>query len=721
MPVAQRSCLVLVLAATTAVFAGAIASSGAAVAGTIRPPAASQAGRGHQAMQATRPAASAAGAGSAAGASSTAASTGAAAPAVKRKPIKVGSVIIPPCRWSGLAWCTTIKVPYDYDNPKAGKIKLGFDWYPATSGNAAGTILAVQGGPGYATTDYAAAYRATFLPLLARRNLLLVNLRGTGNSSPIDCKPLQNWVLAEGDAAYTKDTGECGYQLNHDRKLAGTGKYVQGSDLWTTAIAARDVALLLKELRTGKVDLYGDSYGTFFGQVFTAKYARLLRSVTLDAAYPVNQRDPWYPHALDTARKAFTIACERSVACAKAAPGSSWSRIAKLAAQLRAHPVTGKTMDPYGDVLTERVGVDQLIELVNIAGADEGVYRELDPAVRALTGHHDKAPLLRLAAMEIYTGNSGPVDQFNDGLYQATTCLDYPQPFSYDSSLAQRRAQYDAAVARLPKSLFGPFTVHEWLTEPQEEFDACLDWPKPAQPDRIRATPTPYAPRNLPVLVLSGDLDSLTTPFEGREVARDMGPSARWILVHNDVHINAMDDTFGCASGLVDAFIAKPARLKTMNGSCAKHTPEVRVLGSFPEKLSLLTPATPTTGNAAGTTGLRLAADGAAVVGDANWHWYYGDGVHGFGLRGGTELFSGPAGRTLVKYTRVRWTSDTSVNGHEIWDQTSGYVQAWLTISGPRGVKATVHLSYHDYVWHSVTTITGQFGGKPIAARMPSP
>jgi pimeloyl-ACP methyl ester carboxylesterase len=639
----------------------------------------------------------------------------------RRKPIKVGSIVIPPCKWSGLAWCTRIRVPYDYGNLKAGTIKLGFEWFPATSGRAKGTILAVQGGPGYATTDYAAAYRTTFEPLLAGRNLLLVNLRGTGNSSPIDCKPLQNWVLSDGTAAYIKDTGECGYQLNHDRKLAGSDRYVQGSDLWTTAIAARDVALLLRKLRTGKVDLYGDSYGTFFSQVFTARYASMLRSVTLDAAYPVNQSDPWYPHAIDTARHAFTVACERSVACARAAPGSSWSRIARLAAYLRAHPVTGMTMDPYGDVLRERVGVDQLIELVNIAGEDSGVYRELDPAARALLEHRDKAPLLRLAAMEIYTGNSGPVNQFNDGLYQATTCLDYPQPFSYSASPARRRAEYDAAEARLPKALFAPFTVREWLTEPQEEFDACLDWPKPAQPDRIRATPTPYAPRTLPVLVLSGDLDSLTTPFEGREVARDMGPSARWILIHNDVHINALDDTFGCAQGLVRTFISDPAGLKTMNAACARNTPEVRVVGSFPEKLSRITPATPTAGNGAGTTGLQLAADGAAVVGDANWHWYYGDGVHGFGLRGGTELFSGPASATVVKYQKVRWTSDTSVSGHELWDQASGYVQAWLTITGPGGATAQVYLSYRDYVWHSVTTITGTYSGRPIAARMPSP
>jgi hypothetical protein len=260
------------------------------------------------------------------------------------------------------------------------------------------------------------------------------------------------------------------------------------------------------------------------------------------------------------------------------------------------------------------------------------------------------------------------------------------------------------------------------VTEPAEEFDACLDWPAPPRNSRpVNLTPTPYAPARLPVLVLSGDLDSLTTPYEGEQTAKDMGPSARWILIHNDVHINAMDDTFGCASGLVDTFIADPAGLKTMNASCADHTPEVRVLGSFPQRLSQVTPATATAGNEAGVAGLRLAADAAAAVGDANWNWYYGDGVHGFGLRGGTADFSGPATATVVRYHGVKWTTDTTISGHELWNQVTGYVQAWLTARGPHGSKATVYLAYHDYVWHSVTTITGSYAGRVIAARMPSP
>lgn len=637
-----------------------------------------------------------------------------------RHPIRVGTVTIPPCKVSRLAWCTRINVPLDYRDPAAGHIKLGFQWYPATSGPAVGTILAVQGGPGFPTTDYAADYRGTFRPLLARRNLLLVNLRGTGNSSAFLCKPLQRWKTADGIAAYTIDTGRCGRQLDHTRKLPGGG-YVQASDLYTTANAARDVALLLHRLRTGRVDFYGDSYGTFFGQVLTARYANMLRSVTLDAAYPVSGKDPFYPQTILTARRAFDISCLRSVACHRAAPGSVWARLSALAAYLRRHPLTGRTRDPFGDKLTERVTTIKLSEMVNDAGSDSGVYRELDAAGRALLRDHDPGPLLRLTAQDIYTGDSGPVREFNDGLYQATTCLDYPQPFSYSQTPAQRAAQYARTVAALPAGMFAPFTVHEWVTEPEEEFDACLDWPAPAHPDPPITTPPPYAPRNLPVLVLSGDLDSLTTPAEGRQTAGDMGPSARWILIHNDTHVNAMDDPVGCASGLVQTFIRDPAALKRMNASCAERTPEVRVVGTFPATLSHITPATAGQADQAGRTGLRLAAVGAAAVGDAVWRWYYGDGVKGWGLRGGTFRFTGDGSRTGIRLTRVRWTSDTRVSGTVRWNQVTGQVRARLRIAGPGGISASIGLRYPDYVRHSVAHLSGHYQGQRIIATMPAP
>jgi pimeloyl-ACP methyl ester carboxylesterase len=640
----------------------------------------------------------------------------------RRKPIRVGTLLIPPCRGFPGAWCTKIAVSYDYSDPAAGQTLLGFLWYPATTGHATnGTILAVQGGPGYPTSNYVSQYQGIYGPaMLATRNLLLVDLRGTGMSSPFTCKALQNWTPSNGNASYIAYTGACGRQLNHTRRLIGRAGYVQGSDLYTTANAARDVATLLGELQPGKVDFYGDSYGTFFGQTFAARYSSLLRSVTLDSAYPVSQTNPFYPNAIQTARSAFDLSCRRSVACQQAAPGSSWARIGEAARYLRRHPLTGQTRTPSGQLIRQTVGVDELIELVNAAGSDSGVYRELDPAIRALLHDHDPVPLLRLMAVQTSGSGAGPVSQFNSGLYVATTCSDYPQPFSYSASFAERRREYARAVSALPAHEFAPFSVREWVTEPQEEFDSCLTWPQPQRPDPPVTTPPPYVPSSLPVLVLSGDLDSLTTPPEGRQTAQDMGPSARWILFHNDTHVNAILDTFGCASGLARQFVVNPSRLWQLDASCATRTPEVRVVGTYPGRLSGVTPATARAGNSADVTGLRLAAVAAAATGDAIWNFSYGDGVHGWGLRGGTCHFSGPTDATRVTLSAYQWTSDTTVSGHVLWNQTVGFIRASLTVTSPGG-SATIRLSYHDYIPHPKAVIAGSYGGLLIRATRPAP
>ena len=305
--------------------------------------------------------------------------------------------------------------------------------------------------------------------------------------------------------------------------------------------------------------------------------------------------------------------------------------------------------------------------------------------------------------------------EFNDGLYQATTCLDYPQPFSYRQTPAQRAAQYARAVAALPAG-GSPRSPCMSGSPSRKRSSRRASTGLPADPDPPITTAPPYAPPNLPVLVLSGDLDSLTTPAEGRQTATDMGPSARWILVRNDTHVNAMDDPVGCASGLVQTFIRDPATLKRMNASCATRTPEVRVVGTFPATLSRVTPATARPGDQTGRTSLRLAAVGAAAVGDAVWRWYYGDGVRGWGLRGGTFRFTGDGSRIGIRLTRVRWTSDTRVSGTVRWNQVSGRVRARLTIAGPGGISASVRLRYFDYVRHSKArcpVATGTSGSPP--------
>src|SRR5215207_10708357 len=249
----------------------------------------------------------------------------------------VGRLPLDPCEDVEGAWCGNLRVPFDRADPATGTIPVNFEWYPAEL-DPVGTIVAVEGGPGYPSTGSRDYYLELFAPLQRTRNLLLVDNRGAGGSGLINCRPLQRWHLALGDEDYDRRVAACGDQLNSAWRLPA-GRFVHASDLYGTANAARDLAEVLAALETGPVDLYGDSYGSYFGQAFAARYPERLRSLTLDATWPVLGTDPFYVSTIETARIAFDLTCRRSVACALAAPGSSMARIGALAERLRRAPV----------------------------------------------------------------------------------------------------------------------------------------------------------------------------------------------------------------------------------------------------------------------------------------------------------------------------------------------------------------------------------------------
>src|SRR5215217_2928916 len=633
--------------------------------------------------------------------------------------LAVGRLRLDPCEEVEGAWCGNLRVPFDRADPAAGTIPINFEWYPAEQ-PPLGTIVAMDGGPGYPSTGSRDYYLELFGGLQRSRNLLLVDNRGTGGSGLINCRPLQRWRLALGEEEYDRRLAACGDQLNSARRLPGDG-FVHGEDLYGTANAARDLADVLAALETGPVDLYGDSYGSYFGQTFAARYPRLLRSLTLDATWPVLGTDPFYVSTTETARVAFDLACRRSVACALAAPGSSMARIGALAERLRRAPVAGTTREPGSAPSTWRVDVGTLVALVNNAGSDAGVYRELDAAARAVLEHHDNAPLLRLAAKSIYTDDGGPVREWSAGQYTSVSSTDYPQAFDMRAPEPVRRAQYRAAVDALPDDIFAPFTVQEWTTSPVAEFDDCIRWPAPVHSDPPIARRPPLVPPTVPVLVLSGGLDTLTGWTDGAIVAGQMGPSARWVKVENTVHVTALGDVYGCASGLVREFVGHPERLATMDTSCASRIPEVRVVGEFPRRLSGATPATPAKGNRAGTAGLKLAAVGAATVGDAIAQWWYLPGSRGHGLRGG--WFTGEGDESVsLELHKLRFVADAVVDGTATWSTSTGRVTARVTVRGHHGVTASLRLRWNDLARRSRATVGGRTGsGAHLAATLPAP
>ena len=160
----------------------------------------------------------------------TAATTGAS--------VAPGGPDLRPCpRYGPRALCGTVRRPWDPTGDVPGKVGIGFVSGAGGDDSRAplGTIVAHEGGPGYPATGTAGSYRALFRPLLERRNLLLVDQRGTGRSAPIDCPELQDLVGTYADAAEV-----CGARLGDHAHLYGT------------ELAADDLAAVIDRSGSGR-------------------------------------------------------------------------------------------------------------------------------------------------------------------------------------------------------------------------------------------------------------------------------------------------------------------------------------------------------------------------------------------------------------------------------------------------------------------------------------
>src|SRR4029450_11090047 len=76
--------------------------------------------------------------------------------------VVVGRLGLEPCQDLEGAWCGNLRVPFDREDPDAGTVPISFEWYPAEQA-AVGTIVAMEGGPGYARTGSGDAQPATSL------------------------------------------------------------------------------------------------------------------------------------------------------------------------------------------------------------------------------------------------------------------------------------------------------------------------------------------------------------------------------------------------------------------------------------------------------------------------------------------------------------------------------------------------------------------------------
>jgi pimeloyl-ACP methyl ester carboxylesterase len=590
------------------------------------------------------------------------------------------------------ARCGHVRVPLDRLAPAGRQIRIGFELYRRRDRGrpALGTIVGVEGGPGYSTTDSRDYFLGLSRPLMGRRNLLLVDARGTGLSGPLDCPALRRTV-----AGYIRRAGRCAAQL---------GPRV---DRYTTRASVDDLAGVLDALGIGTVDLYGDSYGSYLGQAFAVNHPDRLRSLVLDGTYPLPGTDPAFGDLAEATWRALRVVCERRPSCA-ARGEDPLAILQRIAGRVRARPVSGTGTNGEGKRIRVRLDIPALATLVQSGYGNPPMYRDVTAATRAFEDG-DRAPLLRLVAETALDPAASPVRSFSDPLYLAVTCHDYPQMWDPSAPLAARRQQLAATLAAAPAAQFAPFTAAEWTSLPYEGATACLRWPGPLRPEPPVDPQAPYPA--VPTLVVNGDLDNITTTDQALVVASRF-PNSTYVETRNTVHVSALGDRDGCAAPIVRRFIRT---LSAGDTSCAGRIAEVRTVDRFPRRSSGATPADPRPGDRSTVADRRVAAVATATVADVIQRWLLNYDGRSRGLRGGSWTWSGDR-LTRFRFNGARFTRDVPVHGEATWRLGTGAVRADLRIPGGR-----LRARWNVRRQLATATLTGRLDGRGLRATMLAP
>ena len=594
--------------------------------------------------------------------------------------------------------CGTIRVPLHREGSAPGTITVHFRVLEHTDASAdvREPIVAFEGGPGYGSTSSATSYRFMLGPLLATHDLILMDQRGTGASGAIDCRELQRQI-----GNYETAAADCARELGDSANAYGS------------AAAADDMAAILDALDVWRVDVYGDSYGSYLAQVFALRHPDRTRAVVLDGTFD-DSFDPLARDAAASLRNAWATLCRRAGTC----PGIL-GNIRRFEQQLQARPLVGNARDADGTWHHVRLTAPGLAQLLYDATYSFTIYRDFPAALAALSAGDD-VPMLRLAAEDLpSTSPGGDVHVYSEGAYIAVSCHDYPLVWDRAQSVADRTRQLDQVLDGLSPHAFAPFSNGAWLDSlyEYELVYGCLRWPAPDATDHTEL-PTRLPHPDTPVLVLNGGSDVTTPPSDARTAAAAW-PNATYVLFANEIHVTAIGDYERCSSTIARRFIRT---LHAGDTACAAKTPRIHVVSAFPRSVRDAPQAGRGRGDRSEPADRKVAWVVGETVGDALSHWWslmYG--AVGHGLRGGTFTVKGGyytyANPLVLTLNRVRFTDDVAVSGTVTWLRRAATVVADLQVESPAD-PGHVWLVFGTNRFARGATIRGTLGGRPISLRL---
>ena len=430
------------------------------------------------------------------------------------------------------AQCGALEVPENRAKPEGRRISIAIAVLPAnTLKPRADPLFILAGGPGQAAS-FLGPFAALLTGVRKDRDIVLVDQRGTGRSSPLTCAAFK----PEGGADATLEIDQVPKAAACASELAAAG--VDAAQ-YTTAAWVADLDAVRNALGYARINLWGGSYGTRAALEYLRAYPSRVRSVVLDGVAPPSMKvaiDVWPTR--DRALTAVLSACAQSAPCRAEHPALQ-ATLDGIRDRLGPAGRDIAFTDPRtGEIERQRITFDHVLA-----------------ALEPLTYSPELSALLPEVIGSVSAGDYGPLfatamfvsgdlaQQVNNALHYSVTCTeDAPRvtPADIATALANVRSQ---ALAR-------------------QALAVCDVWPKGVvAPDAAKPVVS-----DVPVLILSGGLDPVTPPANGAEVAKTLSAS-RHIVARGYGHIVS---PHACAPRLIAAFIDDPS-FASLPASCVEH------------------------------------------------------------------------------------------------------------------------------------------------------
>ena len=449
--------------------------------------------------------------------------------------------------------CGTLTVPEDRQNPLEKNVELQVVVIKSTNPDKKpDPVMYLEGGPGGSALATLELWAIPPSPFLADRDIVIMDQRGTGYSSPrFNC----NYELTTiGEDRVTLNAGEyLAEQVNAVKECFSRLDAAHGLENFSTIDAAADIEDLRKQLGYPQLNVFGVSYGTRLALQYMNDYPASVRSAVLDSNYPFE------PHLVDQgpanawrALKAVFDSCASIPSCDSKYPDLQGA-LTQVIEQLDAEPITFLTQKLNNDVVeyqfTGQDYVDQLFSYLYDSGAASAI-----PEAITVSKSDPEAGLMILQnAVGLSINATDDVERrpsFSNGLFYLLDCTE-EVPFD-------DKATMDALSADIPEPMRTKF-----VTDRATIFDICSAWNLPSR--ELAKTSV-----EIPSLVLAGTFDPITPPAWSQLTASRL-PNSTYVEVEGSGH--GVFFSGDCARDLVVAFVNDPA------SAAGKSCPPVTNLG----------------------------------------------------------------------------------------------------------------------------------------------